>query len=60
MIDPAIIAAIAASAANQQHQDGDEPATVMGLVLSVGVVFGLAAIVVCSCHFFVTIYPRGT
>lgn len=52
MIDPAVIAAVAASAANQRKPDGDAPVTLGGLLFSAVVVFGLAGLVVVACWFF--------
>ena len=52
MIDPAVIAAVAASAANQREPDSDAPATLGGLLFSAVVVFGLAGLIVWACQFF--------
>ena len=51
MIDPAVIAAVASSAANQRRPS-DEPATLGGLLFSAVVVFGLAGLIVWACQFF--------
>ena len=51
MIDPAVIAAVAASAANQRRSS-DTPATARGLLFSAVVVFGLAGLIVWACQFF--------
>jgi hypothetical protein len=52
MIDPAVIAAVAASAANQREPADAEPPTFGGLMFSAVVVFGLAGLIVWACQFF--------
>jgi hypothetical protein len=51
LIDPAVIAAVAGSAANQRRSS-DTPATASGLLFSAVVVFGLAGLIVWACQFF--------
>jgi hypothetical protein len=45
MIDPAVIAAVAASAANQRRPDSDGEATAGGAALSVALVFGIPSLI---------------
>ena len=47
MIDPAVIAVVAASSAIRKQQGG--PVTLRGIALSFAVVFGIAALVVAAC-----------
>ena len=49
MVDPAVIAVIAASAANQKHPD--RPVTLGQLVYGMAVVFGLAGLIVWAIGF---------
>ena len=48
MIDPAVIAAVAASAANQRRPDSDGEATAGGAALSVALVFGIPSLIMWS------------
>ena len=46
MVDPAVIAAIAASAATQKQRRTGKPITLCGLVISFAIVFGIAGLLV--------------
>lgn len=51
MIDPAVIAVIAASTANRRRPDG--PVTLRDIALSFAVVFGIAVLVVAACWAYI-------
>lgn len=51
MIDPAVIAVVAASSAIRKQQGG--PVTLRDIALSFAVVFGIAALVVAACWAYI-------